>query len=92
VWDPDLSDSQNLSRYMEKQVLQESEVSTVLAIDEADILFQAEFTYDFFGMLRSWHNQRANPLKKKLWKRLDLVLVTSTEPYLVHRSGPRIPF
>src|SRR5262249_18341837 len=45
----------------------------------SDILFQADFLYDFFGMLRSWHNARANPLRKKTWKKLDLLLVTSTE-------------
>ena len=64
-WDANLADSQNLTRYMEKQVLQADDGPTVLAIDEADILFQAKFLYDFFGMLRSWHNARANALKKK---------------------------
>ena len=74
AWDESLADSQNLTRYMEKQVLKTADVPTVLAIDEADILFQANFLYDFFGMLRSWHNARANPLKKKIWKNLDLIL------------------
>ena len=92
TWDPNLADSQNLSRYVEKQVLQPLEIPIVLAIDEADILFQAEFIYDFFGMLRSWHNLRANPLKKKLWKKLDLVLVTSTEPYLFIDRDHESPF
>jgi hypothetical protein len=68
------------------------DVPFVLAIDEADILFQAEFLYDFFGMLRSWHNARANPLKKKTWKNMDLVLVTSTEPYLFIERDHESPF
>jgi hypothetical protein len=91
-WDPGLSDSQNFTRYMEKQILQPLEVPFVLAVDEADILFQAEFRYDFFGMLRSWHNARANPLKRGIWKKLDLNLVTSTEPYLFIDRDHESPF
>jgi len=91
-WDDGLSDSQNLTRYVEKHILQPLDTSFVLAIDEADILFQADFLYDFFGMLRSWHNARANPLKKKVWRRLDLVLVTSTEPYLFIDRDHESPF
>jgi hypothetical protein len=91
-WDSNLADSQNLTRYMERQILQALDVRVVLAIDEADILFQSGFLYDFFGMLRSWHNARANPLKKKIWKRLDLVLVTSTEPYLFIDRDHESPF
>jgi len=91
-WDSGLADSQNLTRYMERQVLQTVDASIVLAIDEADILFQADFLYDFFGMLRFWHNQRANPTKKGIWKRLDLVLVTSTEPYLFIDRDHESPF
>ena len=92
VWDAGLSDSQNLTRYMEKQILQPLDTQFLLAIDEADILFQADFLYDFFGMLRSWHNSRANPIKKGLWKKLDLVLVTSTEPYLFIDRPHESPF
>ncbi len=91
-WDAGLSDSQNCTRYVEKQILQPFDSPFVLAIDEADILFQSEFLNDFFGMLRSWHNVRANPLKKKTWKKLDLVLVTSTEPYLFIDRDHESPF
>ena len=81
----------NFTRYVEKQILQTLDAPFVLAIDEADILFQSEFLFDFFGMLRSWHNSRANPLKK-IWKKLDLVLVTSTEPYLFIDRDNESPF
>lgn len=91
-WDSGLADSQNLTSYIEKRILQTTDSSIVLAIDEADILFQAQFIYDFFGMLRSWHNRRAHPLKKEMWKRLDLVLVTSTEPYLFIDRDHESPF
>jgi len=42
-------------------------------------------------MLRAWHNTRANPLKK-VWKKLDLVLITSTEPYLFINRLHESPF
>jgi hypothetical protein len=91
-WDDGLPEPRNLTRYIEKQVLRSLDTPFVLAIDEADILFQADFLYDFFGMLRSWHNARANPLNEKIWKKLDLVLVTSTEPYLLIDRPHESPF
>jgi len=41
-------------------------------------------------MLRGWHGMRANPLRKH-WKKLDLYLVTSTEPALLI-EGQQSPF
>jgi AAA-like domain/TIR domain len=72
-WDPNLSDSQNCTRYIERCILQPIASPVVIAIDEADHLFDFDCRNDFFGMLRAWHNGRANPLKK-IWKNLDLVL------------------
>jgi hypothetical protein len=40
-------------------------------------------------MLRSWHNNRATT---PIWKRLDLVLVTSTEPYQLIENLNQSPF
>jgi len=91
-WDAGLSDSQNFTYFIESQILRRLDAPFVLAIDEADILFQADFLYDFFGMLRSWHNARANPLRRKTWKKLDLLLVTSTEPYLFIDRDHESPF
>lgn len=44
---------------------------------------------DFFGMLRNWHNNRA---ATPIWKQLDLVLVTSTEPYQLIEDLNQSPF
>src|SRR5262245_47746911 len=41
-------------------------------------------------MLRAWHNLRANPVRKD-WRKLDLFLVTSTEPSLLIQ-GAQSPF
>jgi hypothetical protein len=41
-------------------------------------------------MLRSWHNLRGSPIRRD-WKKLDLFLVTSTEPSLFIQ-GAQSPF
>jgi hypothetical protein len=45
---------------------------------------------DFFSMLRSWHNQRADLASN--WAKLGLALVISTEPYLFIKDALRSPF
>jgi hypothetical protein len=51
----------------------------MLAMDEVETVFDTAFRSDFFGMLRSWHNSRVPT--SPAWIKLDLALVTSTEPY-----------
>lgn len=53
------------------------------------MLFDSDFRSDFFGMLRNWHTSRA---LQRDWKRLDLVLVTSTEPYMFIDNLTQSPF
>jgi hypothetical protein len=81
LWDSGVSNPQNCTRYFERQILAKIPEPLTLAIDEVDALFGTSFPSDFFAMLRSWHNNRANPVKP-IWKKLDLVLVASTEPYM----------
>jgi hypothetical protein len=81
--------SVKLQRFLEKQVLPGLEKPLVLAIDEADGLLQSNFYTDFFGLLRSWHNRRAtNPE----WEKFNMVLVISTEPYLLIADVNQSPF
>jgi hypothetical protein len=91
VWDASLPDPQNCSRYVEKQILSKLDAVVTLAIDEADMLFATDFRADFFAMLRTWHNDRGNPVKKA-WRKLDLILVTSTEPYMFIDRAVQSPF
>jgi hypothetical protein len=80
VWDDGFSNPQNSTRYVERHILQPLDTACVLAIDETDAIFRTDFSNDFFAMLRSWHGLRANPLRRG-WKKLDIVLSTSTEPH-----------
>ena len=88
-WRRPVSNNQRCNRYMGRYILQSLTQPLVLAMDEVERIFDTPFRNDFFSMLRSWHNQRAT---KKLWKQLDLALVTSTEPYQLIDDLNQSPF
>ncbi len=88
-WQRPLGQSQRCTRYFGRHILKMMDQPLVLAMDEVETVFAADFRSDFFGMLRSWHNDRA---LKREWKRLDLVLVTSTEPYQLIENLNQSPF
>lgn len=77
-WKTPLGNVQICSDYVEEKIVSRTEQPIVLAIDETERIFETKFRSDFFGMLRSWHN---NSSSYPQWKLLDLALVTSTEPY-----------
>ncbi len=87
-WNPRRGLNQRCTRYLQKYVLKEIGGPLLLAIDEADALLGCDFTSDFFGMLRSWHNNR----DRLPWKHLDLLLVISTAPYLLIENKNQSPF
>jgi hypothetical protein len=77
------------TRYVGRYLLPSLTHPLTLAMDEVESIFDTPFRSDFFSMLRSWHNYRAtNPL----WKQLDLLLVTSTEPYQLIADLNQSPF
>jgi hypothetical protein len=90
-WNSPLGNSQRCSRYFSRYLLKKLNQPLVLAMDEVENLFDTSFRSDFFSMLRSWHNNRANPTIP-IWKQLDLVLVTSTEPYQLIENLNQSPF
>lgn len=90
-WNSPLGNSQRCTRYFSRYLLKELNQPLVLAMDEVENLFDTSFRSDFFSMLRSWHNSRAN-IATPIWKQLDLVLVTSTEPYQLIENLNQSPF
>lgn len=88
-WQNKLGNTQRCTRYLERYVLKTLEQPLVLAMDEVERTFDTPFRSDFFSMLRGWHNKRAT---KAIWKTLDLVLVTSTEPYQLIEDLNQSPF
>lgn len=89
LWGGTLGPQDKLTYLLEDYVLPELESPLVLALDEVDRLLQVPFHTDFFGLLRSWHNSRA---LDEQWDKLNLVLVISTEPYLLIGDVNQSPF
>jgi hypothetical protein len=79
-----------MTKYVERTLLSCVDGSLVIAFDEMDRVLGRPFQSDFFSMLRSWHNQRANLATN--WSKLGLALVISTEPYLFITDVLRSPF
>ena len=90
-WQQQVSRVQCCTNYFEFYVLKVLKTPLLLAMDEVDRMFDTNFGSDFFSMLRSWHNKRALPTTK-VWKNLDLALVTATEPYHLIANLNQSPF
>jgi hypothetical protein len=92
-WVEGAGNNQRCTSYMQSYLLKELGGSLVLAMDEVDRIFDTEFQSDYFGMLRSWHNNRALPLPTmRIWRQFDLALVTATEPYHLIPNLNQSPF
>jgi hypothetical protein len=89
LWDDYLGPKECLTYFIEDVVLGEEETRLLLCFDEVDRLFDSEFRDDFFAAIRGWHNRRAI---EDCWKRLDLLLVHSTEPALWIQNLTTSPF
>ena len=66
--------------YFQKYLLSEITSPLVLGLDNVDQLFSyGETATDFFGLLRSWHEQAKT---KDIWKKLRLIIAHSKEVYV----------
>jgi len=89
AWQSGLGHVQSATRYLRRYALKGLEQPLTLVMDEVDRMLGCPFRSDFFGMLRSWHNNRATAPE---WRKLDLILVISTEPYLLIDDLKQSPF
>jgi hypothetical protein len=89
MWQGSLGALNKLTFFLEDYVLPRFEQPLILAMDEADyLLLHTSFYQDFFGLVRSWHNRRT----REAWEKFNLVLVISTEPYLLIDDVSQSPF
>jgi hypothetical protein len=88
-WKIRLGNTQLCTNYIKEHVLESLKHPLLIAMDEVEKMFETKFRSDFFGMLRNWHNNRSNQAE---WNKLDLALVTSTEPYLFVDNLNQSPF
>ena len=80
-WDEQFSTSKvNCTDYFEQYLLANTSSPLVLCLDEVDRVFpHREVAFDFFGLLRAWHEQGKI---RNIWKRLRLIVAHSTEVYV----------
>ncbi len=90
AWQDSLGPQDKLTYLMEDYILPASPGPVLLALDEVDrLLHDTAFHTDFFALIRAWHNSAAYDER---WDRLNLVMVISTEPYLLIADLNQSPF
>jgi hypothetical protein len=88
-WESRLPSPLACRNYFVKNVSGRLGVPLMLILDEIDRLFDAPFRSDFFGMIRGLHDSRA---RISDLSRVDLILVTSTDPHLFITNTRQSPF
>ena len=88
-WQAARNPAQTFNRFLQREVLQRFDHQILLAIDEADLLLDAEYKKHFFALLRAWDSRRAFDAN---WRKLNLVVVISTHPYLLIDDVNLSPF
>ncbi|HMB21617.1 MAG TPA: AAA-like domain-containing protein, partial [Anaerolineales bacterium] len=88
-WQTARNPAQTFNRFLQQEVLRRFECPILLAIDEADLLLGAEYKKHFFALLRAWDSRRAFDAD---WRKLNLVMVISTHPYLLIDDVNLSPF
>lgn len=83
-WDEVFGSNYNCTDYFENYLLAEIDSPVVLALDEVDVVFNyPKIATDFFGLLRTWYQKARYPERSsKIWQKLRLVIVHSTEVYI----------
>ena len=88
-WQAARNPAQTFNRFLQREMLQHLDLPVLLAIDEADFLLGTEYQKHFFALLRAWDSRRAFDAD---WRKLNLVMVISTHPYLLIDDVNLSPF
>ncbi|MBP5974279.1 AAA-like domain-containing protein [Brasilonema sp. CT11] len=82
-WQDELGINTSCTRYFQKYLLPKVDTSLVFTIDNFERLFQCENIFsEFCLLLRSWYETAKQGDKMgKIWQKLRLVVVNSTEVY-----------
>jgi hypothetical protein len=81
VWDQRRGPNANFERFMRRAVLGALKGPLVWGMDEVDRLFVTPYGSEFFGLLRSWHNERALEPHGP-WSMLSIAIAYATEANL----------
>jgi hypothetical protein len=91
IWDDEYMDVKlKCTLFFEDVIFKETYQPILLAIDEADRVFEYQgVSSEFFGMLRFWHEESK---RNQSWKRLRVAISYSTEAYLAITDLNQSPF
>jgi hypothetical protein len=91
TWDDRRGPNANFERFLRREVLARLGAPLVWGLDEVDRLFMTPFGSEVFGLLRSWHNERAlDPTGP--WAALTLAIAYATEAHLFITDMNQSPF
>ena len=91
TWDQRRGPNANFERFLRKEILGRLDTPLVWGLDEVDRLFATPFGSEVFGLLRSWHNERAlDPTGP--WSRLTVAIAYATEAHLFITDLNQSPF
>lgn len=88
-WQTARNPAHTFNRFLQREVLNALDQEILLAIDEADALLDAVYRKHFFALLRAWDSRRAFDAS---WRKLSMVMVISTHPYLLIDDVNLSPF
>jgi hypothetical protein len=91
IWNPKRTANFNLERFVERTILPNVRGHLVWAMDETDRLFDIPFKDEFFGLLRSWYNDRQIKTESG-WGNLTILIAYATEPTLFISNLSQSPF
>ena len=90
IWQRPMTAALRVERFIE-HLLSQTREPLFLFLDNTDVMLKGseDQRTDFFSMLRSWHENRGS---KRHWEQLSLVVVISTEPWLLIKNLDQSPF
>jgi hypothetical protein len=91
TWDPKRGPNANLERFLRREVLGRLQTPLMWALDEVDRLFVTPFGSEVFGLIRSWHNERALEPSGP-WSNLTIAIAYATEASLFISDMNQSPF
>lgn len=91
LWSAQRSWAANWERFVRRSVLRAGYRPLLWALDEVDRLFSLSYGSEVFGLLRSWHNERALDPQSP-WVDLTIAIAYATEAHLFISDLNQSPF
>ncbi len=91
MWETRRGPNANFERYIRRVALGRAGMPLLWGMDEVDRLFSTPFGSDVFGLLRSWHNERALDPSGP-WSVLTIAIAYATEAHLFITDMNQSPF